>query len=202
VFLLVPLAYEWLRNAREYRWRVAYLALAPSGLLAYAAYLWWRFGDPFLFYTEQSHWGREATGPLDSLLSALSRGGESLGLLFSPRLWADPSPGRVADALGAAINAYNLVFLGLALALLVAGLRVMPPDFSAYAFLLILPPTLFGAAQIPLMGLPRYVLVAFPLFIVLGVLLEGRRLLGLWLTLSAVFSLLLCALFVTWRFVA
>jgi hypothetical protein len=35
------------------------------------------------------------------------------------------------------------------------------------------------------------------------VLLEGRRLLGLWLlTLSAVSSLLLCALFVTWRFVA
>jgi hypothetical protein len=79
---------------------------------------------------------------------------------------------------------------------------VLPPDLSAYAFLLILPPTLFGAAQIPLMGLPRYVLVAFPLFIVLGVLLEGRRLLGLWLTLSAVSSLLLCALFVTWRFVA
>jgi hypothetical protein len=202
VFLLVPLAFEWLRNAREYRWRVAYLALAPSGLLAYAAYLWWRFGDPFLFYTEQSRWGREATGPLDSLLSALSRGGESLGLLFSPRLWADTSLGRVADALGAANNAYNLVFLGLALALLVAGLRVLPPDLSAYAFLLILPPTLFGAAQIPLMGLPRYVLVAFPLFIVLGVLLEGRRLLGLWLTLSAASSLLLCALFVTWRFVA
>jgi Mannosyltransferase (PIG-V) len=206
VFLLVPLVYEWLRGeaGREYGWGkgVACLAVAPSGLLAYAAYLWWRFGDPFLFYTEQSRWGREATGPLDSLLSALSRGGESLGLLFSPRLWADPSLGRVADALGAANNAYNLVFLGLALALLVAGLRVLPPDLSAYAFLLILLPTLFGAAQIPLMGLPRYVLVAFPLFIVLGVLLEGRRLLGLWLTLSAASSLLLCALFVTWRFVA
>jgi hypothetical protein len=178
VFLLVPLAYEWLRNASEYRWRVAYLALAPSGLFAYAAYLWWRFGDPFLFYTEQSRWGREATGPLDSLLSALSRGGESLGRLFSPRLWADPS------------------------LLLVAGLRVLPPDLSAYAFLLILPPTLFGTPQGPLMGLPRYVLVAFPLFVVLGVLLEERRLLGVWLTSSATASLVLCALFVTWRFVA
>ena len=202
VFLLVPLAYEWLRNASEYRWRVVYLALAPSGLLAYAAYLWWRFGDPFLFYTEQSRWGREATGPLASLLSALSRGGESLGRLFSPTLWADPAPVRIADALGAANNAYNLVFLGLALALLVAGSRSLPPDLSAYAFLLILPPTLFGTPQGPLMGLPRYVLVAFPLFVVLGVLLEGRRLLGLWLALSAASSLVLCALFVTWRFVA
>ena len=203
VFLLVPLAYEWLKNAREYRWRVAYLALAPSGLVAYAAYLWWRFGDPLLFYTEQRRWGREATDPLNTLHSALVRGSEGLGRLFSPNLWrADPSLGRVADALGAANNAYALIFLGLALALLAAGLRVLPPDLSAYAFLLILPPTLFGPPQGPLMGLPRYVLVAFPLFIVIGVLLRDRRLLGGWLVLSATFSLVLCILFVTWRFVA
>jgi hypothetical protein len=202
VFLLVPLAYEWLKNAGEYRWRGLYLALAPSGLVLYAAYLWWRFGDPLLFYTQQSRWGREATGPLDTLLGALTRGGEGLARLFSPRLWADPSLGRVADALGAANNAYNLIFLGLALALLVAGLKVIPPDLSAYSLLLILPPTLFGTPQGPLMGLPRYVLVAFPLFIVLGVLLGDRRLLGGWLILSASSSLVLCALFVTWRFVA
>jgi hypothetical protein len=52
------------------------------------------------------------------------------------------------------------------------------------------------------MGLPRYVLVAFALFIVLGVLLENRRLPGGWLVLSAAASLVLCALFVSWRFVA
>ena len=202
VFLLVPLTYEWLKNAREYRWRVAYLALAPSGLFAYAAYLWWRFGDPLLFYTEQSRWGREASGPVNTLYSALVRGGEGLVRLFSPSLWANPSFGRIADHLGAANNAYNLIFLGLAAALLVAGLKVLPPDLSAYSLLLILPPTLFGTSQGPLMGLPRYVLVAFPLFIVLGVLLRDRRLLGGWLILSAAFSLVLCALFVTWRFVA
>jgi hypothetical protein len=130
------------------------------------------------------------------------RGSEGLGRLFSPNLWADPSLGRVADSLGAANNAYNLIFLGLALALLAAGLRVLPPDLSAYAFLLILPPTLYGTPQGPLMGLPRYVLVAFPLFIVIGVLLRDRRLLGGWLVLSTTFSLVLCVLFVTWRFVA
>ena len=203
VFLLVPLAYEYLRNAREYGWRgAAALALAPSGLALYAAYLWWRFGDPLLFYTQQSRWGREATGPVDTLTSALTRGGQGLARLFSPRLWADPSLGSVADALGYATNAYNLIFLGLALALIVAGLRVVPPDLSAYSLLLILPPTLFGTPQGPLMGLPRYVLVAFPLFIVLGILLRDRRVLAGWLAASAAFSLILCALFVTWRFVA
>jgi hypothetical protein len=34
------------------------------------------------------------------------------------------------------------------------------------------------------------------------VLLRDRRLLGGWLVLSATFSLVLCILFVTWRFVA
>jgi hypothetical protein len=202
VFLLAPLVYEWLRNAREYRWRGAYLALAPSGLVAYAAYLWWRFGDPLLFYTEQSRWGREPTSPIDTLLGALMRGGQSIAGLFSSRLWTDPALGRVADALQVANNAYNLIFLGLALALLVAGLKVLPPDLSIYSLLLILPPTLFGTSQGPLMGLPRYVLVAFPLFIVLGVLLRDRRALGGWLAASTAFSLLLCALFVSWRFVA
>ena len=92
--------------------------------------------------------------------------------------------------------------MGLALALLVAGLWVLPLDLSAYAFLMVLPAVFFGTPQFPLMGMPRYVLIAFPIFIVLGVLLENRRRLGLWLALSAASSLVFCALFVTWRFVA
>jgi hypothetical protein len=202
VFLLAPLVYEWLKNVREYRWQGAYLALASSGLAGYAAYLWWRFGNPLLFYTEQQRWGREATDPLSTLHNALMQGGASLRWLFDPKLWADPSLGRIADHLGAANNAYNLVFLGVALALLLAGLQVLPPGLSAYAFLLVLPPAFFGTPQGPLMGLPRYLLVAFPVFIVLGALLENRWLLGGWLVLSGAASLVLCALFVSWRFVA
>jgi hypothetical protein len=52
------------------------------------------------------------------------------------------------------------------------------------------------------MGFPRYVLVAFPLFIVLAVMLKNHRLLGGWLVPSAAFSLVLCPEFVSWRFVA
>ncbi len=52
------------------------------------------------------------------------------------------------------------------------------------------------------MGTPRYVLVAFPVFISLGLLLKSRPLLGGWLVFSTLLSLLLCALFVSWRFVA
>jgi hypothetical protein len=207
IFLMVPLVYEWARGGM---WRGSYgwwgglgcLALAPSGLVWYAAYLWVRFGNPLLFYTEQQRWGREPTDPLSTLRNAVVQGGEDLRGIFDSRLWAAPSLGRIVDRAGAATDAYNLMFLLFALTLLLLGLRVLPLSLSVYAFLLVLPPTFFGTPQGPLMGLPRYVLVAFPIFIVLGTLLEDRRLLGGWLVLSGAASLVLCALFVSWRFVA
>jgi Mannosyltransferase (PIG-V) len=213
IFLVVPIAYEWLRGgvgrgggqqAAGYGWwrGLACMVLAPSGLGVYAAYLWLRSGNPLLFYTEQQRWGREATAPLSTLRNALLEGGEDLRELFDLKLWADPSLGRIADHVGAASDAYNLAFLGVALTLLVLGLRMLPFSLSAYSFLLILPPAFFGTPQGPLMGLPRYLLVAFPIFIVLGALLKNRWLLGGWLVLSGAASLVLCALFVSWRFVA
>ena len=73
---------------------------------------------------------------------------------------------------------------------------------SIYGLLLVAPATLFGTPGSPLMGTPRYVLVAFPIFIVLGLLAKNRLLFGAWLVSSTLASLVLCALFVSWRFVA
>jgi hypothetical protein len=202
VFLVAPLFIEWLRDARHYRWRGVYLALAPSGLIFYAAYLWWRFGDPFLFYTDQGKWGRQAAGPLATAGRVWEVAVEGSARLLDARLWANPSLGNLANHLEGANNLYNLVFFVFAGVVLIAGLRDLPPDLSAYAFLLVAPATLFGTPQSPLMGTPRYVLVAFPLFIVLGVLLKNRLLFGGWMILSTTASLVLCALFVSWRFVA
>jgi hypothetical protein len=87
-------------------------------------------------------------------------------------------------------------------AALLVGLRDLPPSLTLYGLLLVAPATLFGTPQSPLMGTPRYILVAFPIFIVLGLLSRNRWLFGGWLLLSTLASLLLCALFVSWRFVA
>ena len=202
VFLLVPLAYEWVKNVGHYGWRGAYLALAPSGLVLYASYLWWRFGDPLLFYTEQEDWGRWLSGPLTTFRNIWEGAHEGLGRLFDPNLRAEPSLANLADHLGGASSVFSLTFLVLAVVLLIMGARVLPPDLSVYAFLLVLAPALFGSPGNPLMGLPRYVLVAFPMFIVLGALLKRPPYLVAWLILSAAVSLVPCALFVTWRFVA
>ncbi len=204
VFLVVPLAYEWFRNFGYYRWwRGAYLALAPSGLVAYMSYQWLKFGNPFLFYTDQKDWNREATGPLTTISNAWQEARGGVRWLFDPQVrLAELGPDQLMVHLNSANNTYNFAFLILAIVLLIAGLRVLSPGMWGYAFLVSIFPAFFGAPGVTLMGLSRYVLVAFPLFIVLGTLLRNRLLLGTWLVASAVFSLLLVAMFVTWWYVA
>jgi len=205
VFLLVPLLLEWIRGGGHLgvgRWRGLYLALVPAGLFAYMGYLWLRFGDPLLFYSAQRDWGRQATGPLATVGRAWASAVEGVGRLLDSGLWADPTPGNLANHLAGAVNFFNLAFFVFAVVVLIAGSRDLPPSLTLYGLLLIAPATLFGTPQSPLMGTPRYVLVAFPIFIVLGLLLRNKLLFGGWLILSALASLLLCALFVSWRFIA
>ena len=202
VFLVVPLLYEWIKHIDLYRWRGAYLALVPSGLFAYMGYLWARFGNPFLFYSAQEDWGRRVTGPLATVSRAWASAVEGAGRLLDPGLWADPNLGNLANHLAEAGNFTNLAFFVFAVVVLLAGSRALPLSLTLYGLLLVAPATLFGTPQSPLMGTPRYVLVAFPIFIVLGLLSKNRWLFRGWLLLSALASLPLCALFVSWRFVA
>jgi hypothetical protein len=95
-----------------------------------------------------------------------------------------------------------LAFLIFAGVVLLSGVRKLPLSLTIYSLLLIVPPALFGTPDVPLMGIPRYVLVAFPVFIVLGLLARRKLLFYGWLILSAMMSIILCALFVSWRFVA
>jgi hypothetical protein len=95
-----------------------------------------------------------------------------------------------------------LAFLIFAVVVLLAGVRKLPLSLTIYSLLLIVPPALFGTPDVPLMGIPRYVLVAFPVFIVLGLMARRKLLFYGWLILSAIMSIILCALFVSWRFVA
>jgi hypothetical protein len=202
VFLVAPLIYEWIKDIERFRWRGIYLLLAPGGLFAYMGYLWVRFGDPLLFYSAQERWGRQATGPLDTASRAWVSAVEGVGRLLDPDLWAHPSLRNVANQLAGASNFFNLTFFVFAMVVLLAGLRYLPLSLTVYGLLLVAPATLFGTPGSPLMGTPRYVLVAFPVFIVLALLFRTRLLLGGWLVMSTLISLALCGLFVSWRFVA
>jgi hypothetical protein len=202
IFLVVPLMYEWIRDVERFRWRGVYLLLAPGGLFVYMVYLWVRFGDPLLFYTAQESWGRHATGPLDTASRAWGAAVEGASRLLDPDLWAHPPLSNAANQLAGASNFFNLGFFVFAMVVLLAGSRYLPLSLTVYGLLLVAPAALFGTPGSPLMGTARYVLVAFPVFIVLALLFKNRVLLGAWLVVSILVSLVLCGLFVSWRFVA
>ncbi|MDP8940848.1 MAG: hypothetical protein M3N10_11270, partial [Actinomycetota bacterium] len=179
-----------------------YLGLAPSGLILYMGYLWVRFGEPLLFYTEQKDWNREPTGPVTTLERTWAGTVGGVRAVWSEVQDKGFSGEQIMIYFNALNNAYNMLFLVFAFALFVGGLRVLPLGLSAYTFLVAIFPAFFGTPEVPLMGLSRYVLVAFPLFIVLGVLLDRLWQLAAWLVLSVATSLVFCAMFVTWWYVA
>lgn len=202
VLLLIPLAYEWWRERHTLGWRAAYLALAPTGLLAYAAFLWWRFGDPMLFLSEQAKWERGFTGPLSILDDAFGLAFASLRALFDPASYEPFGVESLFYVLSSTNYLYSLLFLLFAYTVLSLGVRWLSADLALYGFALVLVSVFFATPWNPLMSMPRFVLVAFPVFVALGILLKDRRLLIGWVAASAIVSLVFCALFAGWYFVA
>ena len=200
VLLLIPLGYEWLRNRREFGWHGVWeIGIVPTGLLGYMSFLWFRFGDPLIFFSAQeTFWRRELTDPATALEMAWTKAREGLGHLLDPAtLFLDP---RGGDAVLEAYNTISFAFLVLLLVLVSIGFLVLPLRLSVYTFLVTLLPLLTPNPEIPLMGLPRYALGAFPLFLILGYLLSHSRIaLYLWLIISGGLGIAFTALFVTWR---
>jgi hypothetical protein len=202
VILVIPLLFEWLRSRREFGLKgLAGIALILAGLLGYAAFLWGRFGDPLLFARQQGeYWGREFESPFTTLADAWRAARDGVKYLLDPEtlfLSASASPALEAS------NTLNFAFLILFLIVLAVGFVVLPPGLSLYTFLVVLLPVLTPAPSFPLMSLPRFVLGAFPIFLVLGYLLSrSKAVLVLWLFFSAGTGVALTALFTTWRWVA
>jgi Dolichyl-phosphate-mannose-protein mannosyltransferase len=202
VLLLIPLSFEWARQRRELGARVlAGLVLVPAGLVAYAAFLWSRFGDPLVFARQQSaYWDRELTPPLTTLGRAWHDAANGMRYVLDPQALFLGSP---AGPTLEASNTLNLVFLAFFVLVMLVGLVVLPPELSVYALLIVLLPVLTPAPQFPLMSLPRFVLGTFPVFLVLGYLLSRSRLaLISYLVLGAGLGVALTLLFATWRWVA
>ncbi len=202
VILLLPLLFEWLRHRRELGWRALLgVALVPTGFLAYAGFLRARFGDPLVSARQQEeHWGRELANPFATLREAWRAASDGMEYLLDPgTLFLSSSATPTLEA----SNAVNLAFLALFLVLLFVGFFVLPPGLSLYALVIVVLPVLTPAPSFPLMSLPRFLLSAFPIFLVLGYLLSRNRFaLVLWLLLSTGAGVALTTLFATWRWVA
>ena len=202
VFLLVPLAYEWIRRRREVGSAgLAALVVAPAGLAAYMVYLWKGLGRPLYFADAQRNlWGRTVTDPLKTFHKAWTTGVFGARYAFHPHTIFGNN--GVEPAFKAS-DTFNLILFGLLVVLLVVGLTRLPLDLWTYSFVVMLAPILTPSPFWALTSFNRYMLAPFPLFIVLGWLLTRvRGALVPWLAASAAFGVYLTLLFTTWRWVA
>lgn len=157
VFLAMGVVLDWLRErgARGWRdtdWReLLPLSLAPLGLVAYMAFLYWRFEDAFAFQGVQTFWYRHGQNPLSLLWKELLGGAPHLR--FSAGFTVVAVVGLVA-----------------------AGRRVLTLGEWLFVAVAILAPLSTGMDS-----MPRYVLGLFPVHLVVGTLMARREAWGLYL---------------------
>lgn len=182
---------------------VLWLALAPLGLAAYAAYLWLAFGDPLSFSQVQGLWNRSFAGPFVGVWDGATAAFDGVRQLGSGSRETAYFEQAAGDPLR--IAAHNLVlfgFLCFAAVAVVGVLRRLPAAYGLYAIAALALPLSYPVAPQPLMSLPRFLAVLFPVFMWLAVVCEERRIVERVAIASAIVLGLFTTQFATWHWVA
>ncbi len=180
VLLLVPMAVFYYQR-RGWRLRrtdaqVANLLMVAEGLLVWMTYLSVSFGKPLLFADVQQQWRRALLWPNFTIARGIEGGVQGLRQLLSGQYldlyWQVLQPG---DAYRVAIaNLIGLAALVIALLCLFYAAKRLPPAYSLYGAAAALFPLFFPARYIPLLSYPRFMLVAFPLFVAMAAFTRDR----------------------------
>ena len=115
-------------------------------------------------------------------------------------LWTPTGPARSLPSayFRAARERARVPFLVFALGALVAGVRRLPAAYIGYAVVSLLFYLSFPVRDVPLLSLPRFVVVVFPLFVALAAISERRR----WLQAVMMVLFVLGLVLLTARFAA
>jgi len=156
-----------------------------ASALSYLGFLWINFHDPFIWFKAQAWWHRP------------SMPWESIGAAFGQVLHAQ----SIVDVIISLPDGLCAVlFLGLT----IWSCFRLAPSLTAYIAIIVLPP-LFGmttySTYLPLASMSRYVMVAFPAFILLGRVTAFRLARSLLVAFSFLLQTLWLILFVAWIFV-
>jgi hypothetical protein len=217
VLLLLPALVLYLHGPREdrapdrgglvrYRPRgdLGWLALVPVGAGAYMAYLAFDGGDALLPLHAQHLWSRDFVAPFAGVWQGLVAGFDGLRQLLSGQsreVYFAHTQG--SPTVAAAHNLVLLAFLLLALPALVGVCRRLPAAYGLYVLAALALPLSTPVASQPLMSLPRFEVVLFPLGMWAGAWLAPRgRLARAALFTSALLMAVFVAQFSTWHWVA
>ncbi len=192
-----------LRPAYPLRADAGWLALAPAGLVAFATYMGLAHGDPLAFASVQEYWGRDFAGPLagvwEGLVAAVDGARQLASGARDPVVFeqAGGDPFRVAG-----MNLMLLATLAFALVGAVGVLRRLPFAYGAYVSAALVLPLSYPVGPQPLMSLPRFVVVLFPIFMWLAIVCERRGITDRVAAASAVGLGVFVTQFAGWYFVA
>jgi hypothetical protein len=193
-----------LRPRYRLRADVLWLALLPAGLGLYMAYLGLSGGDTLAPLHAQDVWGRHFAGPYFGLWDGIKAAFEGARQLLSTQRAHVYYPIAAGSPfVSAGHNLMLLAFLLAALPLFVLALRVLPLAYGVYAIAALALPLSSPVAAQPLMSLPRFLVVLFPLSMAFAVWLAAHpRARVPALAMSALLMAFFVAQFATWHWVA
>jgi Mannosyltransferase (PIG-V) len=194
------------RLAPRYRLRrdVLWLALLPAGVACYAAYLALAGGDALAPLRAQQSWGRHFAGPYVGVWEGAKAAFEGARqLLSSQRAHLYFPTGGGSPFVSAGHNLMLFAFLLAVIPAVIGVLRRLPLAYGAYVIAALALALSDPVSSQPLMSLPRFLVVLFPLNIWLAAWLsEHARLRMPALAASGALMAVFVAQFATWHWVA
>jgi len=188
------------------RGSLARLTVAPLMFAAYPLLLWRQRGDPLEFLHAQGFWSRELSpaGPLGGIWEGLRAGWAGVRQLASGShthtYWpavAGTDPMRVA-----VINLECLAALVLFAALTVVAWRRFGAPYGLFSAVSLAIPLSMPSDRWPLLSLPRFGLVIFPLFLALASIGRNPRAHTAIVGVSALFLGVAVSQWALWQWVA
>jgi len=218
LLLLLPLLYEYLAQSSKFKVQtsrplatcdlrpvtcdlrpakgdVLLLALIPIGTLTFLLFRHFCIGEPFLVETYRMRWAVNASWPWSNII-------DSLTAIFDTERFPPLNP---EDTLLRRVfyNSFDLACGGLFIFLTIASFRRLRLSYGLYMV-----SVLFVALvqnfrpPYPIVALPRYVLVLFPGFMVLGTVIKNQAPHWAMVAFSTMLLALFTVMFATWRMVA
>jgi hypothetical protein len=196
--------WESLRPRYRLRRDVLWLGLVPLGLGAYMAYLALSGGDLLFPFHAEAVWGRHFVGPFAGVWDGVKAAFEGARQLLSFQRRHVYWPIAAGDPFVAAgHNLLALAFLLATVPAVLGVLRLLPLAYGAYVLAALALALSYPVAPQPLMSLPRFLVVLFPLSMWLAAWLAARpRVRAPALVVSAALMALFVAQFATWHWVA
>ncbi len=152
-----------------------WLVLVPLGLALYVAHLALAGGDPLAPFHAEAVWKRHFAGPYGGIWDGAKAGLAGMRQLLSFQREHNYYPvAGGSPFIDAGHNVLLLAFLLVAIPMLVGVLRLLPFAYGAYVLAALALPLSYPVAPQPLMSLPRFLLVLFPLNMWLAVKLVSR----------------------------